>query len=440
MITHTGRRLAAVAALGLLVALAACDDGGEAPAEEPLAVSTTGGPESSGGETEERGPEPGGVAGGTMPAGGRLSGYVVSVGIQADGTGNEARRTDAGTGATTVLWTTDDKATLSDWRLAPDGRRAAYRITLPDGEPPEALVVRELSTGAEPVTVITTDVASARLSGFIWAPESDALLYGLETGESLGFEPGGAPSARALELHEVELGADGPTADRVAWRADGEALGAVYLTVVAWDRGSGHVALVEVGADGGAPSALRFVDLASGDVESREWRLLQSTDAVASPDGAFLAVAGRCGLRMLNVSFIEGSAEDRESNCRPPATAPLWSPDLRGLAWTDLATSAELGADVSVRVHFIHVRPTAAQTSNPRYFPPDFSTTVEGEGTRALAVIEDAGFGQALLVGIADPGMVEPTRLVAYVLDEGGAILPVPWSPPSGTWWIGWVP
>ncbi len=375
----------------------------------------------------------------------QLQGRIIALAAGEDGAGNVAHAIDPVSGHATELWQIERGTTVSEWRVSPDGRRVAYRRTKDDGSAREALVVRDLATGATPVTLAVMDISDARLAGFVWSPDGKALAFGREVGAASSREPAAA-SARGWELHvvaaDVTAGGVGggdaaeanPAADRILCEMQGSDLGSQLPILVGWRPTARRAAVLELARDAGFGNTVRVIDTVTGEEVASLVVNVIVRGVIASPDGRLLAL-------------LEAEAEPRRVRLLDQASGvvvdvapipagwvpgtPVWSPEGRWLAWTERP-----GADAGASGKVVVIRAARPDRIGGRLDGEAlFSLELEGQGTEAVAFSPS---GDVLLVAEAEPYSVEPSRLSVYRVPDGEGG-PLAWAPPAGTWHIGWV-
>ncbi len=370
-----------------------------------------------------------------------LPGRVIAIAAMASGDRNQVVAIEPATGATETLWTTPEGGNASDWSPAPDGRDVAYRLIQRSSplEAVEAIVVRGLQAEAAPAIVAGLDTSTARLAGFVRAPDGRRIAYLRRTGSLPGAgespsptEGTGTPGAAGTwELHVVEwadqaAGASGPIVpdDRVIWESGITDASPADLKLVGWDPSAGRAALAEIAGDSGLASALRLIDTSTG-AETRRLDLSLPPASIApSPDGRWLALpeSEATPPRLRLIELATGNLTDLATFA--DATTPgeaVWAPDSAWLAWSEYAPGGVLPTT--------RVMPVAGS-------PPGFSIALEDAGAQPLAFAPDAG---ALLVGAAtEPGGL-PEHL-AVVRMPSGERSDLPWMVPADAWGVGWVP
>jgi hypothetical protein len=367
-----------------------------------------------------------------------LEGRLLWIEAPDDRVDNIASVLDLSSGETTRLWSTGTGTNLSDVALSPDGSKIAYRLVQRESAPPEAIMVRRLAPGAEPMVIATIETDVGHLTGFAWAPDGTGIAYGRQLGHLRVNENGASPFDR-WELHVASAdgldAANGHTAsDTAVWAIDGQELGPVALHVVAWDPSAGLVAVTETPADGGAAVAVRLVDTAVGEERDRVPAGVLEFEAVGSPDGRFVAMpdaeVGSARLTVLEVP----AGETFEVLTGESATvgAPIWSADSSWLGWTSHVCGDDIAGLEDCTVHALPVPSLLSGITDDA-----FGHAVKGESYRALAFDPDAGY---MLVAETLPGEVAWAGLSAHALDGSGEGLALPWQPPHGAWFAAWVP
>lgn len=379
----------------------------------------------------------------------RLTGRVIAMAALATSTQNQAVAIDPTSGTTELLWTTEEGGNVSDWSPAPSGLDVAYRMIQRSSplEAVEAIVVRGLQAGAAPLIVAGVDTSTARLAGFVWAPEGRRIAYlrrsgGLPGGIASANETGGSPgagdpasaptssgSAGEWVLHVVEWpapSADGAPvvpSDQKVWTIGIDPADTVDLVLVGWDPASGRAALAELAGDSGLARGIRLVDTGTGTVVQRFDVSLPPANLAASPDGRWLALpesdASPPGVRLLELATGKITELATFMGDTMPGEA-VWAPDASWLAWPELSSG---GAPATVRV-----LPLTGDDL-------DFVVNLDGANAQPLAFAPD---GSALLVGAASIAEGPPERLVVATV-PGGAPSELSWPPPADAWALSWV-
>lgn len=404
-----------------------------------------------------------------------LTGRLIVLSATGSDQGEVAWQVDPVSGETAQLWQEDGDTAIAGWRVAPDGRRAAYLSTSTGSDGRVELVVRQLQADAAPVPAWQAGEAQARPAGFAWSPDSASLVIGQlasenalveargETGgrvaeDASGDEPAestrgraprdGSPSSPGsgsspMELRRIAIGeamsGDGGEPANSSLPTEVvctlEATSSTYAPgrLVQWSPASGRAAVLEPSPDGGIASAVALFDSSSGALFERLPVDLAMEDVVPSFDRERVAVAvsgaePRVGVIELASGEIRDLAHSAEGWV--PAN-PVWSPDGEWLAWTESARALSTWEGTTSRVRAVPLTGAIDEAGHP-----GLTITMDGQETRAVAFSPDS---HLLLVAEAELFVPEPYRLSVYELDtrDGG---PLPWPLPAGTWHIDWVP
>lgn len=411
----------------LALSLAACGREAPAPADETPgpgadAAAEAGSPaDGADAPTREEGESDG--SGAPLPGGAGLDGRLVLIAAGAAPGGNGVFRYDPEGGERARLWDTGPEVT--DWSVAPGGARAAYRAS--EREPVrEALVLRELRPEAPPreLAAVAVDTESVRLAGYAWSTDGDAIAYGRQIGAPQRVADG---EPYAWELHIAgatpEDAAARTSNDRLVWRAEGEALGPVALSVAGWAPERGLAVLRETAGDGGPDLALRVIDTGIGQEVARWEPPVPGARPMVAPGALRAAWLGPDGrIDLLDVEsgevtpWIEGRAGLR-------VFGALWSPDGERLAWSESEGEA-LEETAAVRV----ARALPAEADGARF-------AREGDSLRPLAFAPE---GERLLLVAAPAGEVEG-RVLLLADPSGGRLDELPQRLPTGHWGAAWL-
>jgi hypothetical protein len=416
-----------LAGVALLLALASCRQTTALPDKPEPAAPTPAAPTSA------------------APSSEALPGRIVAIAAMASGDRNQVVAIDPASGATEPLWTTPEGGNASDWSPAPDGRQVAYRLIQRSSplEAVEAIVVRELAPEAAPIIVAGLDTSTARLAGFVWAPDGRRIAYLKRRGALLGAgaptsseETLGAPApGDAWELHVVEWAereaGTGPVVpdDRVIWQSPITEPASDEVALVGWDPAGERAALAEVAGDSGITKTVLLIDPVSGEDVERHDINLPPASIAPSPDGRRLALPeleanlpllpSPPRLRLLELATGEITDLTTPAGFAAPGDV-VWAPDASWLAWQEYPAD---GSASSVRV---------APAAGDR---PGFVVRLDGASAQPLAFAPDAS---ALLVGVAAPAGGPPERL-AIVQVPGGERTDLPWTAPADAWGMSWL-
>jgi hypothetical protein len=350
---------------------------------------------------------------------------------------NAAFSLDLQSGEVTPLWTAGLGTNINDVKTSPDGRMLAYRIIQRQSPPPEAIMVRALRAGAEPLVVAATETDIGHLTGYAWSPDAKAMAYGRQIGH-MRVSGGASSPVDRWELHIVRGVGDGPELeaelnDETIWSIDGDTLGTNALEVIGWDAEAGVAAVAETPGDGGAAVAVRLIDTEKGQEIDRVRVSVIPFEAAASPDARMVALPDATVssglLRVLQIA----SGELHEAAVTLDATpgGVIWSPDSEWVAWT---AQRHDGPGTGATVSEIGAAPITGITRDAA--APAFLFAITGDGSRALSFDPS---GTYILIAQAEPGSQEWSALTAHVLDDDSQTT-LPWDPPPGAWFAAWVP
>lgn len=256
---------------------------------------------------------------------------------------------DAGEPDFAALWEADSE--ISDWLPSPDGRRTMYREVWHYVPKTEALVVRDLTTGAAPRYAVMGEPELSRLSGQVWSPDGTSIAYGVQAGDVVAFS--GAGGTRRWEMRTVTLAGTpstaaspaptstlsiAPGADRRLFALDGASLGTDVYTLLAWSPAASRAALLEAPGGGGTgSSAVRVYDTTDGHLVRRVAPGGDDPLVAASPDGRWVAwLDASAGVGLIAVA---DGAWQRLSDVNADPTvagtpfALAWSHDAQRLGW-----------------------------------------------------------------------------------------------------------
>jgi Tol biopolymer transport system component len=409
--------------MGLMLAPVACrstpESAKDLPDEAALAPGEEGSAARAGGSAAE---EPG-----------KLEGFLITLSATPAGIQNRAMRHDLATGERESLWTTEQGANISDWSPSPDRRRVAYRSILRSTptEAVESLIVRDLEVGAEQLVVASADTSISRFAGFVWSPDGSSLAYGRQLGGLLGAAETDAGAGVGMdpvwELHVVRAAkpSGGSADDRVIWQEEGDSESLSGLSLVAWDPAGATAAVRKVATDSGIIERLVLIDTAASEVRDNVSLGGVAMEALASPDGRWVALpvldGDRASIRLLELS-TGGLHEIGESVAKGQVGALLWSPDSAWLAWAEDDTPAP---EPGSRIHIASLASMA----------PTRMESLPALGARPLAFSQEGGW---LLAGESGETGMGWVRYPAYSTDGEAETKPV-WDPPPDSWAVYWM-
>lgn len=383
---------------------------------------------------------------GAMPLA-AVPGRLLAMALDEAGQRNQALQLDPATGRWRVLWATSALGNVSDLRTAPDGRSAVYRIiqrSSPE-DAVEALILRDLSTDAQPRTLAVVDAGQARLAGFAWAPDGASIAFGLQELAADGGGSGAAWSLREVLIAGSDAAARGvPTrsaagagalrgassAGRLLWQAPEAPDQPLALALEAYDPGQGRAVISALAADSGIVAALQRIDLSAERLIDSVPVTLAGLAPAAGPGGLLALAEGAPLAEQLRLLSLAGDAAPREL-FRAAAGAslgrPLWSADGR-LALAVYPGTAAGAADADAQILLFD--PAGAEGAPVARF------TVPGSLAAPLAFSPD---GRWLLAQGGGPEEAFGSRLLLLPL-AGGEPLPAPFAAPAGSWALSWLP
>jgi len=370
-----------------------------------------------------------------------LSGWLLAVTASPAGVSNRSNRFEIADGQRETLWVTADGANVTDWSLAPDRSRVAYRvIQRAPGEPAiadEQLVTRGLEADDPAYVVASTDTATARLAGFAWSPDGSSLAFGKQVGGLPGADVEARGQAPVWELWAGAASAEGGpmVTDRLLWRAEADILGSNPLTLLTWDPDSGRAAILEQAADSGVAMSIWLIDTRSGELAERietDGQPIGWAETAASPNGQqlLLAETGETRAHLHWIGLLDGDRQDLPLGDRLQATSLRWDGLGEQAAWTQKPLGPSSGEIDAERENLAIIVTDFAGHGGAKTF------TTRGQESSALAFSPD---GRFLLVGERDDAFdLGWSRLAVYEIATG-ARNTLDWTLPADTWAVFWT-
>lgn len=342
---------------------------------------------------------------------------------------NHALQLDPASGEWRELWTTSPQGNVTNWTPAPGGDAVAYRIiqrSSPE-DAIEALVVRDLASGATARVLAVVDASRNRLAGFGWAPDGASIGFGLQglAAENSGKAAGW--SLRAATLGDPAAGPDAAPdleATRLLWQAEDPPDQPLALNLEAFDPGRGRAVVSQLATDSGIIASLRLVDLAAGRVSSSLSVTIAGLSPAAAPGTLALPEGAPLADRLRLLDLAGGQARELY---RSPAGGslgrPLWSADGRRLAIAGYPGAAG-GTEVLV------LDPAASAGAAPLRF------ALPGGASAPLAFSPDGRWLLAQAGGADEAFGARPTLIPL----AGGRPEAAPFTLPAGSWAVSWLP
>jgi len=342
-----------------------------------------------------------------------VSGRLITIAARPDGQ-NLVESLDLAGGERSTLWTTGPE--VADWRVSPDGERAAYRAANRSPRAGESIEVRELTEGAVPRVVASVDPLAERISGHAFSADGSVLIYARQAVRG----DGGASLWLAGALPGDERR---PGNDRLHRAIGGYPPPAPALALVAWSSALDRAVLREDAPDGGPIAGVGFSAAGAGTLEAAARSSAPGADALmaAAPDASRVAWLPRDGGAVVIDEGAGGARAVASLTAGDRPAGPLFDPEGAVLAFQVVPAA---GGPSFVRL--VDVREGA----------PLHDVRLAGQDLQPLAFAPD---GAWLLLGAGAPGVLDPDRLAVAEVATG-ALSALAWPPPAGLWGAAWLP
>ena len=262
----------------------------------------------------------------------------------------QVHRLDLGSATVSSVWGLE--ALPKAWEVSRDGGQVAY-VTV-DGEETTTLSVRGVDEESADSPVVSLSPEEGAIWGIAWSQDGSRLAYWRSVGELSVSNPLGVLTPSAWRLHTVEI-ADGAPVDgsgEVLWELSGDDVETLVYSLEAWDSEGQRIAIMDRMPRLSFAHRVRVVDLADETVVVDEEIEVLPYHTLASSDGRYLLLPS--GDREPDAENIVERLDLRTGGRETLYSLapghlpgwPIWSPDSRLVAWTEIVSPQQIPRDV----------------------------------------------------------------------------------------------